>query len=181
MRLFPDRGLAFLGSFCRSQAACRHGGGNAHGLEHFTPAKSVGLLAVFGVHDHLLPSSFIRSSRRRSLVAEVDDDFLDLAGEFERHVVVLAHGRAGVFADVEGFIKLKRPGMVALMRPCSHLLAVHAERAGAALADAAAVVFEVKNNGVLAGCKGVLGRNVEVRDVRQVVMENRLPSLNISA
>ena len=63
------------------------------------------------------------------------------------------------------------------MRPLSDLLAVHAERAGAAFADAAAVVLEVEDNGVLAGRKGVFGRDVVVRDVRQVVMEHRLAVL----
>jgi hypothetical protein len=42
--------------------------------------------------------------RLHSPFAEIDDDLFDLTGEFEWNVGVLAHRRAGVLADVEGFI-----------------------------------------------------------------------------
>ena len=43
-------------------------------------------------------------------LAQVDDNFLDLARKFERHIIVQAHGCSRVLAHVEGFIKGEAQG-----------------------------------------------------------------------
>ena len=120
---------------------------------------------------------FLLISGAQFRFAEVDDDFLDLARELERHIVVQVHRRARVFAHVEGFIQGEAEGHGPVDPPLGDLLAVHADRAGAAFADAAAVILEVEDNGVLAGLQGILGRDAVVGDIRHVVMENRLAVL----
>lgn len=66
-----------------------------------------------------------RASWQPSFFTEVDDDFLDLAGELERNVVVLAHRRASVLADVEGFIQRETNGHGATDATFGNLLAIH--------------------------------------------------------
>jgi hypothetical protein len=69
----------------------------------------------------------------RLLFTEADDDFLDLSSEFEWSVVILAHRRARVLADVEGFIQRETNWHGAPLEGCwwygQHLLR---ERAAAA-------------------------------------------------
>src|SRR5512139_1461833 len=83
------------------------------------------------------------------LSAKVDGDFLDLSGEFERHVVILADGRASVFANVKSFVCAEPVGNGGLDAALGHLLAVDAQRAGAALAHATAVILEVEHKRVV--------------------------------
>ena len=83
--------------------------------------------------------------------AEVDDYLLDLAGELERHVIVCTHRRSGVFTDIETFVERETTRDRLFDAGLSDLLAVHREGSCSALADSAAIVLEVQNNGVLAG------------------------------
>src|ERR1035441_4651179 len=95
---------------------------------------------------------------RKSALAEFNHDFLELAGELERHLtlVIFHNRRAGVLADVERLIKREAQGDGVVDLALRYLLAVHRERAGAALAEAGAVVFEVELDGMLAGGKLVI-------------------------
>src|SRR6266540_5659938 len=95
---------------------------------------------------------------REAALAEFDHDFLEVARELEWHLfhIVLNDGRAGVHADIERLIEREAGGDGALNLALRDLLAVHGERAGAALAYAGAVVFEVELDGVLAGSKLLL-------------------------
>jgi len=90
-------------------------------------------------------------------------ELIELAGEFEWHLIVLVVYRcAGVGADVEGLVPLhdERDRVVHLLG--GDFLAVHLKHAGAGLANAAEVierqrfgaetfVLEVKLHGVSAG------------------------------
>ena len=112
--------------------------------------------------------------------------FVELAGEFERHLIVLVvHRCAGVRADVEGLVPLhdERDRMLHFLT--GHFLAVHLEYAGTALADAAqvvegqrahseAVVLEVKLHGVFAGCDRLGAFPPDTLQVDQVPEKHRL-------
>src|SRR5262245_6983160 len=97
-----------------------------------------------------------------ALLVQLDHELVELAGELERHFVdvVLDDRRAGVLADVEGLVEREPAADRPLESAIGHLLAIHAERAGAALADLAlrAVVGEVERDRVLAGRQLLVGR-----------------------
>ncbi len=101
----------------------------------------------------------------RSLLTQVDNDFLDLAGKLERHVVILAYGRAGVFSDIEGFIDRETNWNCSVDPPLRDLFAVDTNRAGPTSAEAAAIVFKVEDNRVLTGRYRILSRDLVVRNV----------------
>ena len=71
---------------------------------------------------------------------------LERAGESERHLVgvVLDDRRAGVLADVKHLVERETTADRTLDLALGHLLAVHAERVGVALANAPDVVVEVE-------------------------------------
>ena len=72
---------------------------------------------------------------------DLERQLVELAGERERHLVVLVvHRRAGVGADVEGLVPLQDERERVFHLLGGDFLAVHLEHAGAALADAAHVV-----------------------------------------
>src|SRR5262245_62098113 len=74
---------------------------------------------------------------------QVDLDLPDRPREAERRLVGVAHRRARVLARVKRLIG-REPAEDRLLDPAlRRLLAVHENRAGAALADAAAVVLEL--------------------------------------
>ena len=60
-------------------------------------------------------------------------------------------------------------------------LAVHAQHAGAALAEAGAVVFEVEHERVLARCERLLAFPAEALQIEEVVGEHRLALEQIEA
>src|SRR5262249_5646264 len=66
--------------------------------------------------------------------------------ELERHLVgvVLDDRRAGVLADIKHLVERETTADRTLDLALGHLLAVHAERVGVALANAPAVVVEVE-------------------------------------
>src|SRR5262252_4157451 len=86
-------------------------------------------------------------------LAELDLDLLERTRELERHLlqVVLDDGRASVLADIERFVEREASRNGLLDLALRDLLAVHGERAGAALAVAGAIVLEVELDGVLPG------------------------------
>ena len=95
-----------------------------------------------------LEQLFLRSIHRNQL----DRQLIQLAGEPERHlVVVVVHARAGIHPDIERLVKPleKRNGM--WHRLAGDFLAIHRQHAGAALAETGTVILEVKRDGVLAG------------------------------
>src|SRR5262245_60675555 len=101
-----------------------------------------------------------RPARRAvELLLQLDHELAELAGELERHLlgVVFDDRRAGVLADVERLVERETAADRALDLALGHLLAVHAERAGAALAHPAAVVLEVERDRVLAGRQLLVG------------------------
>ena len=79
---------------------------------------------------------------------------VDLAGELERAVVVVfdeGNGRARVHAHVEGLVLREHDRRGVLQGFGGDDVAIHDERAGAALAEAGAVGLEVEQDGVFAG------------------------------
>src|SRR6516164_1244388 len=112
------------------------------------------LRRVFGVLRLLLEKLFFLGSHLRR--DELDRQLVELAGEAERRlVVIVVYPRASIHPDVEGLIDghEERNGMWDAL--AGYFLAVHRQRAGAALAEAGTVVFEVEQDGMLAGRKGV--------------------------
>src|SRR5215471_14050581 len=102
----------------------------------------------------------VRRWQLRSI--DLQRELVELAGEAERHLVVIGHRRASVGADVKVLVPLQDQRDRALHALARHLLAVDLEHAGAAAADAAhvvegerarskAVVLEVELQLVLAG------------------------------
>jgi hypothetical protein len=83
-------------------------------------------------------------------VCQLDGDFLQVAGEFERHLIILADRRTGVFADVQRLIRRDAERNGSLDPALGHLPSVHRQRRGAAFAQAAAVIIEVNQDGVFA-------------------------------
>ena len=72
-----------------------------------------------------------------------------------RLVVVVVHSRSGIHSDIERLINRHDDRDCVRDRLFGDFLAVHRQDAGAALAETGTVVFEVKHDGVLAGCKRV--------------------------
>src|SRR5262245_64812075 len=77
---------------------------------------------------------------------QLDHELVELASELERHLVgvVLDDRRAGVLADVKHLVERETTADRTLDLALGHLLAVHAERVGVALANAPAVVVDVE-------------------------------------
>src|SRR5262245_14572899 len=101
---------------------------------------------------------------------KVDLGLLDRPPESKRGLIEVAHRRAGVLAGVERLVR-REPAKDRLLDPAlRHLLAVHEQRAGAALADAAAVVLELEAEGVLAGRQLVLAGDLVPLDGEVVVL-----------
>ena len=89
--------------------------------------------------------------RHQLLRPEFEGELAELAGETERHLIILVvHWRPGVHADVEGLVDAHQERDGVRDRLGGNLLAVHRQDAGAALAGAGAVVFEIKHDGVFA-------------------------------
>src|SRR5215475_13447047 len=123
------------------------------------------------VHDALLRLGHL-------LRLELEGELVELAGEAERHVVPVfeeADRRAGIHADIKALIPLEGEGNRVLHGLLVHLLAVHAQRAGAAFAEAAAVELEIEDERVLTGrefgacpCRAL--------EIEEVVQEHRFAS-----
>ena len=105
---------------------------------------------------------------------EVDDDLVDLAGELEGDVVAEIDRGAGVFAYVEALVEGVADGDGALDASLCELLAVGGEGEGAALAHAAAVIFEVGDEVVLARGEDLRGGDVVLVAIDGVVVEDGL-------
>src|SRR6266567_3873112 len=90
---------------------------------------------------------FLRRHLRRT---ELDGQLVDAPGELKRQLVALVHARAGVQANVEGFVNGHEQRNRVRDRLLGHLLPIHCEYASATLAWTGAVVFEVEYQRVLA-------------------------------
>ncbi len=113
---------------------------------------------------------------------ELEGELVELAGEAERHLVVLVvHGRARIDAHVEGFVDRheERNGVRDFLG--GDFLVVHLQDAGAAFAEAGAIVFEVEHDGVLARRERVLAFPAEPLEIEEVVEEHRLALEQIKA
>src|SRR6266851_7566153 len=92
------------------------------------------------LHLVLLPHlllQFLDVLLRQFRPVELEGQLVQLAGELERHLIVLVvHRRAGVGADVEVLVPLQDQRQRALHLLVGDLLAVHLEQARAAAADA---------------------------------------------
>src|SRR5262245_18491335 len=109
---------------------------------------------------------------------KVDLDLLDRPPESKRSLVGVAHRRPGVLARVERLVG-REPAEDRLRDPAlRHLRAVHEQGAGAALADAAAVVLEREADGVLAGRQLVLAGYPVALDGEIVVLVGELAILD---
>src|SRR6516225_11532656 len=71
-------------------------------------------------------------ARLKSALADFNDDFVDLARELERHVVIKVHRRAGILADIETFLEREPDRNSLLESPLRHFPAIHRKRRGAA-------------------------------------------------
>lgn len=80
--------------------------------------------------------------------AELDDNFVHRAGEFERRLV-FAHRCTGVFAEAQRLVRrdAKRDG--ARVFTFDDCLAVCEERGGAAFAESGSVIVEIDDDGLL--------------------------------
>src|SRR5260370_435995 len=83
----------------------------------------------------------------------MDNKRVERPGELERHLcrIILNHGRSGVLAGVHGLVQREAHPDRVLNASLRYLLAVNAERAKAAFAEAAAVVFELECDRVVPG------------------------------
>src|SRR5262249_2214457 len=106
------------------------------------------LCLVSGLLGLLLKQLFLRSTHGNQL----DRQFIDLAGETERRLLVsVAPAGAAIHSDIEGLINRLDKWNGVRNRFTRNRLTVHRKHAGAALAETGAVVFKVKHDGVLAG------------------------------
>ena len=92
-------------------------------------------------------------------LSQLHRHLLQPARELERHVVVARHRRTRVLAHVEALVQRDADRDRALDPPLRDLRAIDAERAGAALAYAAAVVAEVELDPVPASSTSAVMRN----------------------
>src|SRR5215471_12930075 len=126
------------------------------GSRHFMAPTLLGRAVVAR---GLLELLDVRRCQLRSI--DLQRELVELAGETERHLVIIGHRRAGVGADVEVLVPLQDQRNSALHSVARHLLAVDFEHTSAAAADAAQivkceradsqpVVFEVELQRVLA-------------------------------
>ncbi len=109
-------------------------------------------------------------------ISKLDRHFLQVSGELERYMIILADRRAGVFADVQRFICGDAERDASFDPALGHLLSVYHQRRGAALAESATVILEVDQDCMVAGGKRVGAGNCVAIDAHGVVVENRLPS-----
>ena len=142
------------------------------------------------VHGHL---ELLDVFRRELRPVDGQGQLVELAGELERHLIVLVvHRRAGIGAHVEVLVPLQRHrnGLFHLLRR-DHL-AVDLEYAGAAAAQAAGaaegerggtqtVVLEVEFERVLAGCERLRTFPLDALEIDQVPGEHRLALEQIEA
>src|SRR5215510_374184 len=113
---------------------------------------------------------------------ELEGQFVDLAGEAERHLIVLVvHRRAGVDAHVECFVDGYQEWSGVRNLLGRNLFAVHHEHAGAALAEAGSVVLEVEHDGVLARRERLLAFPAEAFKTDEVVGEHWLALEQVQA
>src|SRR5450631_2113646 len=128
---------------------------------------------VFCPGDRFCRFFLIRGKQLRR--TELDGQFVDLAVECERHLVVLfVHRRAGVDADVEGLVShLQERDRICLFSGGDDL-AVHRQHAGAALRDAGAVIGVVEHYRMLAGRERVLAYPLVLGEDEHVVVEHGL-------
>src|SRR5262249_13453196 len=105
-------------------------------------------------------------------------DPLDRPAKWERSLVGVTHRRAGILTRVERLVG-REPAKDRLINPAlRHFLAIHEQHAGAALANAAAVIRELEADGVLAGRQWVLAGDLEPLDGEIVVLVIRLAILD---
>src|SRR5262245_111866 len=93
--------------------------------------------------------SFLRGCQL--VLSELDLDLLQCAGELERHlrVVVVDDRRAGVHADIEALIECELSERIRLLdMTFADFLSIDDERSLASLAETAAVIDEIKCDGV---------------------------------
>src|ERR1700733_14472157 len=96
-------------------------------------------------------------------------------------MIILADGCAGILADVERFIGGNAERNGSLDAPFGDLFAVDEQLRCTRLAEAAAVVGEIKDDGVIARRKRVRGRHRVTKDAYGVVMEDRLSGEHVQA
>jgi hypothetical protein len=112
--------------------------------------------------------------------AEIDPDPVDLSGEgVVAGRIVVADGRAGVAADVGGFIQGVDVGVGSFHPSAGDLVAVHIEGGGAALAEPAAVVGELHAQLMLAGAQGLLGGDGGALQAEEAVVVARAAVLEV--
>src|SRR5262249_33683115 len=140
----------------------------------------------FGVH--LVPRSGLRMLDGLLVIAaqlrwpELEGQLVDLAGERERHLVVLVvDWRAGVDAHVESFVDgyQEWSGMRDLL--AGDFVAIHPQGADPAFAEARPIVFEVEHDGVLARRERLLAFPAVAFKTKEVVGEHRLALEQIKA
>src|SRR5207247_58427 len=120
-------------------------------LDLLTPRLSLLLLLirlVRGWDEFLLNGPLFRRGHLRP--AQLEGELVNRAGEPERQLVALVHSRAGIQADVEGFVNGHDQRNRVRDRLLRQLPAVHRKYASTALARAGAVVFEVEHECVFA-------------------------------
>src|SRR6476620_4478144 len=107
--------------------------------------------------------------------SEFDSQFVELAGEAERRLVVLVvDARAGINPDIEGLVDRHEGRDRVWDRLAGDFLAVYRQNTGATFAHARTVVLEVKQDGVFTRRERLRAFPAELFQSQQVVGEDRL-------
>ena len=88
--------------------------------------------------------------RRQLRRPEIKGQLVDSPGEMERHLVTVVHRRTGIATNVEALVDRHEEGNRGWDRLAGVFLAIHRQDARATFGRPRAVVFEVKDYGVLA-------------------------------
>ena len=124
---------------------------------HQSEAAALHLVDLFGLAD---------VERHRP---KLDQDLVNLSTESERDLVVAVVDRgAGVAADVECFIPLQEERNALLHALLGDFFAVYTKDAGTTLAEPAAVVGEIEDQGVLTGREVLAALPTNALEVEEV-------------
>src|SRR5262245_41741923 len=106
--------------------------------------------------------------------SKLEGELVKLAGEAERRLVVfVVNRRARIDAHIEGFIDGQEEWDSVRDLVGGNFLVIHLEDAGASLAKAGAIVFEVEDDGMLARRERLLTFPAEAFKINEVVGEDR--------
>src|SRR5450755_900651 len=107
---------------------------------------------------------------------QLEGYLVELAGKAERHLVILVvDWRAGIHADIKGFVNRHEDGSGMRYFLGADFLVVHLQDAGATFTETGAFVSEVKHDSVFARRERLFTFPSEPLQIQKVVSEHRLP------